>query len=128
MMKERLRIADLCQKIGLGIEYIKKLFEGRSLTAKSFSFFSPEHKQKFKAEDINLKIEKEPENSEKLRLNLNGVNIMDWFRDKYNSLTMGITNRIKPNPVKRGRSLYFFFSSSRTMTKHLFETTILIRS
>jgi hypothetical protein len=39
MMKEQLRIAYLCQKIGLGIEYIKKLFEGRNLTAKPFPFF-----------------------------------------------------------------------------------------
>ncbi|KAA6320271.1 Plasmid recombination enzyme, partial [termite gut metagenome] len=40
MMKEQLRIADLCRKIGLAIESIKSLFEGKCLTAKSFSFFS----------------------------------------------------------------------------------------
>jgi hypothetical protein len=83
MMKENLRIAELCKKIGIGIEYIKMLFTGKKLTAKSFSFFSPEHNQKFTAENINLKIEKEQGNPNKLRLNLNGVNILDWFREKY---------------------------------------------
>jgi hypothetical protein len=55
MMKENLRIAELCRKIGIGIEYVKMLFTGKTLTAKSFSFFSPEHNQKFTAENINLK-------------------------------------------------------------------------
>ncbi|GHT28291.1 mobilization protein BmpH [Bacteroidia bacterium] len=83
MMKANLRIAELCRKIGLGIEYIKMLFTGKTLTAKSFSFFSPEHNQKFTAENINLKIEKKQDNPNKLRLTLNGMNILDWFREKY---------------------------------------------
>jgi hypothetical protein len=73
MMKEQLRIAGLCRKIGLAVENIKSLFEGKTLTANTFSFFSPEHKQKFIAEDVKLKIEKEPDNSNELRLNLNGM-------------------------------------------------------
>ncbi|GHU67843.1 mobilization protein BmpH [Bacteroidia bacterium] len=83
MMKENLRMAELCKKISIGIEYIKMLFSGKSLTAKSFSFFSPEHNQKFTAENINLKIEKEQDNPNKLRLTLNGMNILDWFKGKY---------------------------------------------
>jgi hypothetical protein len=90
MMKEQLRIADLCQKIGLAIESIKALFEGKSLTAKSFSFFSPEHNQKFMAEDVRLKIEKEPDNPNKLRLAINGMNVIDWFRQKYKEVQQRI--------------------------------------
>jgi hypothetical protein len=83
MMKEQLRIADLCRKIGLAIESIKSLLTGKTLTAKSFSFFSPEHRQKFTAEDVKLKIENEPDNPNKLRLNLNGMNVLDWFRQRF---------------------------------------------
>lgn len=83
MMKEQLRIADLCKQIGLAVNSIRALLEGRNLTAKTFSFFSPEHKQKFTAENVKLKMEKEPDNSDKLRLNLNGMNILDWFREQY---------------------------------------------
>jgi chromosome segregation ATPase len=97
MMKENLRIAELCRKIGLGIEYIKMLFTGKTLTAKSFSFFSSEHNQKFTAEDVKLKIEKEPDNSNKLRLNLNGMNILNWFREKYQE----VQRKVVPLPTNR---------------------------
>jgi hypothetical protein len=83
MMKENLRIAEFCKKVGLAVESIKSLFEGKNLTAKSFAFFLPEHNQKFTAENIKLKIEKEQDNPNKLRLNLNGMNIIDWFRQKF---------------------------------------------
>jgi hypothetical protein len=86
MMEEQFRIADFCKNIGLAIESIKSLLASRILTAKSFSFFSPEHNQKFKAENVNLKIEKEPDNQNKLRLNINGINILDWFTAKYQEI------------------------------------------
>jgi chromosome segregation ATPase len=83
IMKEQLRIADFCRKIGLAVESIKSLFAGKTLTEKSFSFFLPEHNQKFMAEGVKLKIDKEPENPNKLRLNLNGMDILEWFRQKF---------------------------------------------
>jgi hypothetical protein len=83
MMKEQLRIADLCTKMGLVVNSIRALLESRNLTTKTFSFFSPEHKQKFTAEDVKLKMEKEPDSPNKLCLNLNGQNIIDWFREQY---------------------------------------------
>jgi hypothetical protein len=95
MMKEQLRIADFCRKIGLAVESIKALFEGKSLTAKSFSFFSPEHNQKFMAEDVKLKIEKEPDNPTKLRLNINGMDILEWFRQRFEALQKAMKNRNK---------------------------------
>ena len=86
MMKEQFRIADFCKMIGLAFESIKALLLGKQLTANNFSFFSPEHNQKFVAEDVILKIEKEPEKPNKLQLNLNGVNILEWFNLKYKEL------------------------------------------
>jgi hypothetical protein len=96
MMKEQLRIADLCTKIGLAVNSIKALLEGRNLTAKTFSFFSPEHKQKFTAEDVKLQLEKEPDNPDKLRLNLNGQNIIDWFREQYQRVKQTANHYVKP--------------------------------
>lgn len=107
MIKEQLRIADFCQKIGLGIEYIKKLFEGRNLTAKSFSFFSPEHNRKFRAEDVNLKVDKEPCNSNKLRLSLNGENIVDWFKYKFEELQKTTEPKFGKNKTELGKSKGF---------------------
>lgn len=103
MMKENLRIAKLCQKIGLAVESIKALFTGKTLTAKSFSFFSPEHNQKFTAEDVKLKIEKEQDNPNKLHLTLNGMNILDWFKQKYQEVQQkyNIGKRAEVNKNKR---------------------------
>lgn len=96
IMKEQLRIANFCAKIGLGVEYIRVLLEGKSLSAKSYSFFSPEHNQKFEATDVKVKIEKESDNPNKLMLTLNGTNILDWFKLKYKELL----EKVQPNRNK----------------------------
>lgn len=102
MIKEQLRIADLCKNIKLGIQYIKMLFDGKNLTAKSYSFFSPKHNREFEAVDVRLKIEKDPDDPQKLRLNLNGTNILDWFNIKYREVKESISLRIQPNQNKKG--------------------------
>jgi hypothetical protein len=83
MMKEQLRIANLCQKIGFTIEAVKQLLKGITLSIASGKLYSFEHKQYFEVKDSKMKIEKEPDNPDKLRLNLNGMNILEWFREKY---------------------------------------------
>jgi hypothetical protein len=100
MIKEQLRIADFCKKIGLAVESIKALFDGKTLTAKSFTFFSPEHKQKFSTENVKLKIENEPTDTNKLRLSLNGGDIVEWFKLKFQELQV----RSKPK-MKEGNRL-----------------------
>jgi len=86
LMKEQLRIAVLCEKIGLTANSIIKLLEGKTLTSNSFKFYSPEHKQHFEAKEVQLKIEKDTDNSERLNLKLNGKNILDWFKEKFKEL------------------------------------------
>jgi DNA-binding transcriptional MerR regulator len=80
---EKLRIAHLCKQVGIAIESIKHLLAGKSLsTSKPFALFSPGHNRKFTVENMRLKMEQEPDNPNRLRLVLNGVNILDWFREK----------------------------------------------
>jgi len=104
MMKEQLRIADFCRKIGIAFESVKALFAGKSLTGNNFIFFSPEHNQKFKAENLKLKIEKEPDNSNKLRLNLNDTDIMDWFREKFREVQQKTEMKVK-SETQRNRGI-----------------------
>jgi hypothetical protein len=54
--------------------------------------YSPEHKQHFEAKNLKVQIEKEPDNPNKLRLNLNGMNILEWFREKYQEMRQAIGN------------------------------------
>ncbi len=79
-LKEQLQFASFCTEIGIALNSIKALFEGKTLTAQSFSFFSPEHNRKFTAENVKLKMEKD---ENKFRLNINGKDILEWFREKY---------------------------------------------
>jgi len=106
MMKEQLRIADFCKKIGLAFESVKLLIAGKHLTAKTFSFFSPEHNQKFIAEDVQLKIEKEQDSPNKLRLNLNDMNILDWFVEKYREVQQKI-NISRKSELNKSRGIKF---------------------
>ncbi|NCB48810.1 MAG: hypothetical protein EOM55_04275 [Clostridia bacterium] len=73
----------LYEQIGLVFDSIRALLFGQPLSGNSIKFYSPEHKQYFEAKDIQLKIKKEPDNPGKLRLNLNGQNIIDWFKQKF---------------------------------------------
>jgi len=78
---------------------IIKLLEGKTLTANSLKFYSPDHKQYFEAKEIRLKIDKEPDHPEELRLNLNGNNILDWFKQKYQQAQQkyGVNPKAKQN-------------------------------
>jgi hypothetical protein len=86
MMKEQLQIADLCQRVGFTIEAIKQLLRGITIPIHSGKLYSPEYDQRFEVKDAQVKIEKEPDYQNKLRLNLNGMNILEWFEQKFKEL------------------------------------------
>jgi len=67
---------------------------GKTLSGDSVKLYSPEHKQHFQAKDVQLKIEKEPDNPGKLRISLNGQNIMDWFKEQFKKLSQTIRRPI----------------------------------
>lgn len=103
MMKEQMRIVGLCEQIGLAFDNIRALLFGKTLTGESAKFYSPEHKQHFEAKNIQLKIEKDPDTLGKFRLSLNGQNILDWFRLKYQEIKQTVRPHIKPIPPKQKR-------------------------
>jgi hypothetical protein len=83
MMKEQLRIVELCRKIAFSIEHICRLLKGNTLSINSGKLFSPEHNQKFEVINAKMKIENEPGNPNKLRFNLDGMDILEWFKQKH---------------------------------------------
>ena len=84
-LSERLRIVQLCKAVGLTIDTIKQLFKGEpiSFTGK---LHSPEHNQSFDVQDAKLQLFKECKDSDRLKLSINGQNILDWFKLKYQEL------------------------------------------
>lgn len=97
-LSEHFRIIQLCKGIGLTVESIRKLFNGETVPVTG-KLHSPEHDQDFSVQDAKLQLFKERDNPNKFRLSLNGQNILDWFRQKYQELKQVIRPHIKP-PTK----------------------------
>ncbi len=100
MMKEQLRIADLCKSIGFTINGIKKMLSDKELTVTG-NLYSNEHKQGFEVQNAKVKIEKEPDNPLKLCLTINGTNILDWFKQKFRELQDATRIWKRPEQEKR---------------------------
>ncbi|WP_321332549.1 MobV family relaxase [uncultured Bacteroides sp.] len=98
-LSERLRIAQLCKAIGLTIDATKRLFNGESLSVTG-KLHSPEHNQYFEAKDAKLQLFKDRENPDKLKLSINGKNIIDWFRLKFQELKQSVRAIQKPEKSK----------------------------
>ncbi|MCC8197172.1 MAG: hypothetical protein LIP06_00960 [Tannerellaceae bacterium] len=94
-LSERLRIAQLCKGIGLTIDTIKRLFKGEALTVTG-KLHSPEHNQSFSVQDAKLQLFKESKDSDKLKLSINGQNIIDWFKQKYQELKQATSYYKRP--------------------------------
>ncbi len=97
-LSEHLRIAQLSKGIGLTIDIIKQLFNGEPIPF-SGKLHSPEHDQDFSVQDAKLQLFREQDNPDKFRLSLNGQNILDWFKRKYQEIKQTIRPHIKP-PAK----------------------------
>ena len=104
VLTERLRIAKLCKATGLGIDSIKSLFKGEPVSVNG-SLYSPEHKQSFPVKDASLKIFKDKENPDKLKLSINGKDILDWFKQKYQEFKQKIGVHVKQNIKSKSRGL-----------------------
>lgn len=102
-LSERLRIAQLCKAVGLTIDTIKRLFKGETVTVNG-KLHSPEHDQSFNVQDAKLQLFKESKDSDKLKLTINGQNIIDWFKQKYQEVRQVVRPHIKPAPPTQKRS------------------------
>lgn len=104
--KEHLRMAKYCKGIGLTTDTTKQLFERKDV-AITGKLHSPEHDRDFSIQDAKLKLFKEPGDTYKLRLNLNGQNIIDWFKEQFSKLWQAVRPHIKPTPPtqKKGRGM-----------------------
>jgi hypothetical protein len=85
---ENLRMAQLCNGVGLTVEATKTLFRGETVSYTG-KLHSPEHDRDFEVQDAKLQILKEsgePNEPNKYRLSLNGQNIIYWFREQFQKL------------------------------------------
>jgi hypothetical protein len=106
---ENLRIAKLCKGMGLAIESIRRLFSGETLTATG-KLHSPEHDRDFDVQNAKLQLTGDPNaqnapsasaNPHRLRLSLNGQNILDWFRERFEKLQQARPYIRQPIPPRQ---------------------------
>lgn len=93
---ENLRIAKLCKAVGLPIETIKKLFKGETLSVTG-KLHSPEYNKNFAVQDAKLEIVKVQNTPNKYFLYLNGQNIIDWFKQKYQEVKQATSYYKRPS-------------------------------
>lgn len=93
-LSERLRITRLSKAVGLTLDTIQRLFKPEVLSVTG-KLYSPEHDQSFSVQDATLQIFKD-KNSDRLKLSINGKNIIDWFKEKYQEMKQIVRPSIKP--------------------------------
>jgi len=68
-------------------------------------FHSPEHDQDFSVQDARLQLVKERDSPDKFRLSLNGQNIIDWFKQKYQEVRQTTRPHIKPQESGKNKDI-----------------------
>ncbi len=106
-LSERLRIAQLCKGVGLAVDTIKQVFKGESVPYTG-KLHSSEYNQDFTVQDAKLQLFKESKDSDRLKLTINGRNIFDWFKQKYQEFKQFARPHIKPpkkDEVNQGKGV-----------------------
>lgn len=93
---ESLQLANLCKGVGLAVDAIKQLFKGEEITITG-KLHSPEHKQDFEVKDAKIQLLKLLDSPDSIFLSINGKNIIDWFKQKYQELKQAVRLHIKPS-------------------------------
>lgn len=73
---------EYCQKIGFSSTQAKDLINMKPVRF-SGELYSSEHSQRFKANDAEIRFDRGTEKSNGFRMLINGTNLTQWFRQKY---------------------------------------------
>lgn len=98
-IKELMNFEGFCRKVGFGTEMIQRLFNRESVGFKG-EIYSHEYHRKFSTSHSVAKIEPDPRQSQKIKLNIDGLEIYDWFRQKQKEFLHSIG--IKPQEKQNG--------------------------
>ncbi|HBF95488.1 MAG TPA: mobilization protein [Porphyromonadaceae bacterium] len=103
-LRELLSIERMCRLVGFSEDLTKRILTGNKVGFKG-SLYSAEYKRKFSTEHSSAQIEPEPGKPNKLRLAIDGVDIIEWFRMKYREFQRSIGIDWAERNVGRGRKM-----------------------
>ncbi|OJV38818.1 MAG: mobilization protein [Bacteroidia bacterium 43-41] len=103
-LRELLSIERMCRLVGFSDDLTKRILTGDKVGFKG-SLYSAEYKQKFSTEHSVAQMEPEPKQPEKLRLAIDGVDIIEWFRLKYREFQRSIGITWAEKNINKGRKV-----------------------
>jgi hypothetical protein len=103
-LRELLSIERMCRLVGFSEDLIQRILTGDKVGFKGY-LYSAEYKRKFSTEHSMAQIEPKPNKPGKLRLAVDGVDIIEWFRLKYREFQRSIGIDWTDRNVGRGRKL-----------------------
>ncbi len=103
-LRELLSIERMCRLVGFSDDLTKRILSGKKVGFKG-SLYSPEYKRNFSTVHSTAQIEPEPGKPEKLRLAIDGVDIIEWFRLKYREFQRSVGIDWADKNVRRERKM-----------------------
>lgn len=103
-LRELLSIERMCRLVGFSDDLIKWILTGDKVGFKG-SLYSAEYKRKFSTEHSVAQMQQEPKQPDKLRLTIDGVDIIEWFRMKYREFQRSVGIDWTEKSVGRGRKI-----------------------
>jgi FtsZ-binding cell division protein ZapB len=88
-LRELLSIERMCRAVGFSEDLTKRILTGNKVGFKG-SLYSAEYKRKFSTEHSTAQMQSEPKQPDKLRLTIDGVDIVEWFRLKYREFQQSV--------------------------------------
>ena len=101
-IKELLIFEKFCQQVGFGTDMIRRMFNREEVGFKG-EIYSHEYKRKYSTDHSFAKVEADPTRTGKFQLNIDGLEIYQWFRQKQKEFLQKLG--INPTEPKNNRGL-----------------------
>lgn len=85
IVKELMPIAEQCREVGFTEELTRRIVSLHPVEFKG-RLYSKEYKEKFRTEHSTATVERNPQEKGKIRLCIDGIPILDWFRKKFQEI------------------------------------------
>ena len=104
LFQELVYMEKFCLKVGFNERQTATLISGKPLFYEG-ELYSEEHKRKFKTEKAGFQMVKDPKDSSKLALAINGQLIGEWFKEQFDKLFSSIRRTVEPHRKGKGLKL-----------------------
>ena len=102
MLKEMLRMEQLCTVIGFTKDMIDCLLTKKEAIRCNGKIYSEEHRRRFEIKNDIFKVEKHPTDDSKLVLTINRQPISEWFKEQVEKLRQGLRNTAEEPRKSKG--------------------------